>query len=64
MTIETPYQLSGEDVAELLGVSARRVRQIDATQLPYLQLAERSPRRYRLADVERYLEARRRSSRP
>lgn len=55
MSIVERFDLTAEDVARKLGVSARRVRQIEAGELPYLQLGEHGPRRYRSTDVERYL---------
>lgn len=54
MIVES-FTLSAEDAARLLGVTARRVRQIAPGELPYLQLGERGPRRYRERDVTRYL---------
>jgi len=47
-----------EGVARRLGVSIRRARSIPPEELPYLQLERRGHRRYRLEDLERYLERR------
>lgn len=54
----TPYTLTADDVAARLGVTARRVRQIPAVDLPYLQLEARGLRRYARDDVTAYLERR------
>lgn len=50
--------LRAEEVAERLRVSARRVRLIPATELPYLQLETRGRRGYAARDVDAYLERR------
>ena len=64
-TQERAALLSTQDVAARLGRSTRRVRQISADQLPYVQLEAGGWRAYDPADLERYLETRkRRSARP
>lgn len=59
MTDETTGQLlKASEVARRLGVSSRRVRQISARELPYLQLASSGTRKYAAGDVAAYLERR------
>jgi hypothetical protein len=50
--------LRADEVAERLRVSSRRVRQIPADQLPYVQLEARGRRAYAERDVAEYLERR------
>jgi hypothetical protein len=50
--------LRADEVARRLQVTARRVRMIPASELPYLQLEARGRRAYREPDVADYLERR------
>lgn len=50
--------MRAEEVARRLQVSTRRVRQIPARELPYLQLAASGVRKYAESDVAEYLERR------
>ena len=50
--------LRADEVAGRLRVSSRRVRQIPADQLPYVQLEARGRRAYAERDVADYLERR------
>lgn len=56
--IEETKLLNAEEVARRLGVSARRVRQISARELPYVQLEARGRRAYSPRDVDELLERR------
>jgi hypothetical protein len=51
-------RLNASDVARLLAVSERRVREIPAAELPYVALTEHGRRRYVESDVLAYLERR------
>jgi DNA-directed RNA polymerase sigma subunit (sigma70/sigma32) len=50
--------LTSSEVAERLRVSSRRIRQISARDLPYVQLETRGRRAYAERDVLEYLERR------
>jgi hypothetical protein len=58
MVEESVAWMRAEDVAAFLGWSRRRVAQIPASELPYVQLEVRGQRRYDPRDVARYLERR------
>lgn len=50
--------LRADEVAARLRVSSRRVRQIPARELPYMQLEARGRRAYAERDVAAYLDRR------
>jgi excisionase family DNA binding protein len=47
------------EVAQLLGVHWRTVKRLPPSELPYVRVNARGDRRYRLEDVQAYLERRR-----
>jgi len=57
-TQERGRLLTPEDVASRLEVSARHVRRLPPSELPYLALASHGRRRYDPRDVEAYIRRR------
>ena len=49
---------TASEVAMLLGVHVNTVKRIPTDLLPYFRATERGDRRYRLDDVQTYIEAR------
>jgi excisionase family DNA binding protein len=50
--------LTAREVAMHLGVHYNTVKRIPASELPYFRFGARGDRRYRIEDVERYIETR------
>ena len=50
--------LSASEVALHLGVHINTVKKIPDNELPYFRIGSRGDRRYRIEDVERYIERR------
>ena len=50
--------LSVREVARHLGVHPNTVKRIPARELPFFRVTRRGDRRYRLEDVEHYIQAR------
>jgi hypothetical protein len=53
-----PWWLSAEETAAMLGVHMNTVKRIPPEQLPYMRIGSRGDRRYRITDIETYIEMR------
>jgi excisionase family DNA binding protein len=54
-----PPMLGIGEVAAMLGLHRNTLGRLRSSELPYYRVCSRGDRRYRLADVERFLEERR-----
>lgn len=54
--VRTGEWMSAVEVSNFLDISPNTVRRMPPEQLPYLRLGKRGDRRYRLVDVEAYVE--------
>lgn len=59
VTEEAKPMILPVEVARELGVHVNTVKRIPAAELPFVRISSRGDRRYRRADVEAYLAARR-----
>lgn len=56
--MKRPEWLSAEETAAMLGVHMNTVKRVPPEQLPYMRIGRRGDRRYRITDIETYIEMR------